>query len=131
MKELTKENLSDFLTYYHKLHDSYITSVNYDINSSKIELLIDVCWSGEAILKEDNTYETNKTKIRIFFNKIEKFNCSEIFSWDYIDSIIIKYIDIENKEYITFSNNEIEPFIYIVCEKIQYEEIGKKSRKKL
>ena len=64
MKEITKENIKEFIKYYHGLHDSYITNINYDIAKSQIELLIDVTWSGAPILREDKTYETNKIKMR-------------------------------------------------------------------
>ena len=55
MKKITQENLNEFVKYYHEFHDSYITNINYDIFKSKIELLIDVCWSGKPILKENKT----------------------------------------------------------------------------
>ena len=87
MKDITKNNLDEFINYYHSLHDSYVTNINYDVNNSKIELLIDVCWSGDPILKEDDTYETNKTKIKMILYNINKFSIKEMFSWDYIDEV--------------------------------------------
>ena len=60
MNKINKENLSSFIEYYHGFHDSYITNINYDVTKSQIELVIDVCWSGESILKEDGYYTTNK-----------------------------------------------------------------------
>lgn len=112
-----------FLDHYHYLHDSYITNINYDITKSQIEILIDVYWSGKPTLKEDNTYETNKTKMKMIFELVEKCNNKEIFSWDYINDIIIKYIKIDNKEFICFADDEIDPFVYIVCKNIKYEQI--------
>ena len=47
MKKITKDNLNEFIDYYHEFHDSRITNVNYDISKSEIELLIDVFWSGD------------------------------------------------------------------------------------
>ena len=44
MDKITKNNLDEFIEYYHGFHDSYITNINYDISKSKIELLINVCW---------------------------------------------------------------------------------------
>lgn len=122
MTLITKDNLSQFTEYYHGFHDSYITNINYDIKNSKIELSIDVYWAGEPKLKEDGTYETNKTKIKIIFNNVNKCNIKEIFSWDYIYNIILKYIKIENKEFICFATNEKDPSIYIVCDNIEYED---------
>lgn len=121
---ITKDNLSSFIEYYHGFHDSYITNINYDIKRSQIELFIDVYWSGEPILKEDRTYETNKTKIKMIFNGVEKCNNKEIFSWDYISDAFIQYIKIKNKEFICFASDEKEPLVYIVCDNIEYEELN-------
>lgn len=126
---LTKDNLSSFIEYYHGFHDSYITKINYDIKLSQIEPFIDVYWSGEPILKEDRTYETNKTKIKMIFNGIEQCNNKEIFTWNYISNAFIQYIKIRNKEFICFASDEKEPLVYIVCDYIEYEEL--KSQKKL
>ena len=126
MNKITKDNLNKFIKYYHEFHDSYITNVNYDISKSKIELLIDVCWSGKPILKEDNTYQTIKIKMRMILNNVEQCNNKEMFSWDYINKAFIKYIKLDNKELICFASGEQEPLIYIVCESIEYEEIKEK-----
>ena len=120
---LNKDNLKQFLEYYHFFHDSYITNINYLINENKIELFIDICWAGEPILKDDKTYETNKTKLILTFNNIKQFNCKEIFSWDYIDKAYIDNIKINGKDYICFANNKENPLIYIVSDNIEYSEI--------
>ncbi len=120
---ITKDNLQSFIEYYHGFHDSYITNINYNINNSQIELFMNVYWSAKPILKEDGIYDTNKTKMKIIFNGVEQCNNKEIFSWDYISDIFIKYIKIKNKEYICFANDEKEPLIYIVCDNIEYEEV--------
>jgi len=121
--KINKDNLNNFINYYHSFHDSYITNINYDINNSKIELYLDIVWSGEPILKEDNTYETNKTKLFMTFNNIEKYSCKEIFNWDYIDEMYLNFINLDNKELICFANNKNNPDIYIVCNDISYKEI--------
>lgn len=123
MNKITKNNLDEFVKYYHGFHDSYITNINYDISKSEIELLINVYWSGEPVLKEDNTYDTNKTKMRMILNGVERYSTKEMFSWDFIYDAFIKYIKIDNKEFICFASNEQEPLIYIVCDSIEYEEI--------
>lgn len=120
---ITKDNSSSFIEYYHGFHDSHITNINYDIMLSKIELFIDVYWSGEPILKEDRTYETNKTKMKMIFNGVEQCNNKEMFSWDYISDAFIKYIKIRNKEFICFASDENDPLVYIVCDNIEYEEL--------
>lgn len=122
MVMITKDNLSSFIEYYHGFHDSTVISVNYDVNISCIELFMNVYWSGEPILKEDNTYETNKTKIKLLFNGVEQCNIKEIFSWNYIYDAFIKYIKINNREFISFSSDENNPLVYIVCDNIEYEE---------
>ena len=42
---------------------------------------------------------------------------------DYINEIFIKYIKLNNNEFICFASDEQEPLIYIVCESVEYEEI--------
>ena len=121
--QLNKNNLNNFLEYYHFFHDSYIKSINYLINDNEIELYIDVCWSDTPLLKEDKTYETNKTKLKLVFSEIKEFSCKEIFSWDYIDKAYIDNIKIEGKEYICFASNKEKPLIYIVSNNIEYSEI--------
>ena len=123
MQKLTKDNLNEFMDYFHKLHDSYFKEVNYDVKDSKVELLIDVCWSGKPTLKDDKTYETNKTKIRIALNNIVKISIKELFSWDYIKEAYIKNIVYENKECMCFASDSEDPLIYVVCDNIEYEEI--------
>ena len=121
---ITKENLSSFIEYYHNFHDSYITNISYDIKLSKIELLINVGWSGKPTLKENKYYETNKTKLKIIFNNVEQYFNKNIFSDNYISDAFIKYINIKNKDYICFASDEIEPLIYIVCNNMEYEELN-------
>lgn len=123
MNKITKDNLDEFINYYHEFHDSYITNVNYDISKSQIELLINIRWAGKPILREDKTYQTNKIKMRMILNNIEQCNNKEMFSWDYINEIFIKYIKLNNNEFICFASDEQEPLIYIVCESVEYEEI--------
>lgn len=123
MKQITKDNISEFMEYYHELHDSIITNINYSVLKDQIELLIDVHWSGEPILKDDGYYETNKKKIRMIFNEIESCNNKEISSCDFISQAFLKYITLDNKEFICFASEEEDPSIYIVCESIEYEEV--------
>ncbi len=126
MIKITKDNLSQFIDYYNGLHDSHITDINYSIRNSQIEILIDVYWSGNPTIKKDGTYDTNKTKIKMLFIGIEQCNNKEMFPWDYINVIFIKYIKIKNKEFICFADDENDPQVYIVCESIEYEELKSK-----
>ncbi len=127
MKQVTKENLEEFLNYYHGFHDSYITDINYDIKTSNIVMFIDVFWSGEPKILENKTYETNKTHLKMVFSGVEKCNVKEIFSWDYITEAFIKYIKLDNIEYICFSDDEVNPNVYIVSDDVSYEEITKED----
>lgn len=126
MTLITKDNLLSFIEYYHNFHDSHITNINYDIMLSQIELFIDVYWRGEIVLKEDGTYEKNMAKIKMVFKGVEQCNNKEIFSWDYINEVFIKYIKINNTEYICFASDEKEPQVYIVSDNVEYEELKNK-----
>jgi len=123
MKQITKENLNDFIHYYHAFHDSYITNINYSIKKKEIEISFDITWSGEPTLKEDKTYETNKTKLKMIFKEVEQISIKEIFDWDYINEIFFKYIEKKDQEMLCFATDEEEPQVYIICNKIEYEEI--------
>lgn len=126
MQQINKENLNSFLEYYHDLHDSYVLDISYDYKNSQIELFIDVFWSGKPTVKENGTYETNKTKMKMICKGVIQFCFKETYS-DFIDGIFLKYIkpkDIifENKEYLCFATDANNPEISVVCESIEYEE---------
>ena len=123
MTTITKENLTSFMEYYHNFHDSFITDIHYDIKGDKIEILVDVYWSGMPSLKESGEYETNKTKMKIVFHEIEKYQNKEIFTWDYIRKISIQFIQIRNKEYLCFASDDETPFFYVLCTRMEYEEV--------
>ena len=82
---------------------------------------MNVFWSGEPKIKDDGTYETNKTKINIVCKNIRQFYFKEMFT-DYIDDAYIKCITIEKEEFLCFATDKEEPLLYIVCESIEYEE---------
>ena len=123
MKKITKDNLDSFMEYYHGFHDSYITHIHYDTYQEKIELSFDVCWSSKPVLREDNTYETNRTKMKMKLNRVKQCNIKEIFSWDYINHAFMKYLTLEEEEYLCFASDEEDPLLYIVCEEIEYEDL--------
>ncbi|MCI8498022.1 MAG: hypothetical protein HFG33_01285 [Bacilli bacterium] len=125
MRKLTKNDIDEFLNYYHFLHDSHIYKINYDVNKSLIEVEIDVYWSGEATKKEDNSLDTHKTKLRIVCNGIEECNNKAMYVFDYIDSAYLKYVTIMGKEFICLADDESDPSFYVVCDYIEYEEIDK------
>lgn len=122
MKVLTRENIDEFMSFYHDFHDSYINDIKYDYKSSEVELLIDVFWSGKPSLKEDGTYNTNKTKIKMICTNVYQYKYKERFP-DYIEGAYLKYIKIEGIDYICFATDNKDPLVSIVCEEIKYEEM--------
>lgn len=122
MTELTKENLDEFIFYYHGFHDSYIKEIKYNIEKKQIQFQIDVCWSGKASLKEDGYYETNPTKMKMICDGIETFKCIDFSSLDYISSADIKFIEVENRHLICFADYSDETSISFKCEKNYYED---------
>ena len=56
------------------------------------------------------------------FKGIKEYKEDNRFS-DYIDEAIIKYVKTNNREYIQFASDEMEAVFYVVCDKIDYEEI--------
>lgn len=123
MKRLTKENIDEFLNFYHHLHDSSIARITYDIKNTIIEIEIDIFWSGKPSKNEDGSINSHKTKLKLVCHEIEMCNNKEIFSWDYIDSAYIKYITIKGKEFLYISDKEERPSLYVVCEYAEYEEM--------
>lgn len=122
MTPITKENLKTFIDHYHNFHDSSIKDLKYDYKNSKITIEIDVFWSGTPTLKTNGTYETNRTKIKMYFEVIQQFRFRETYQ-DYIDSALIKYLKIKNEEFFGFASDEQEPVIAIVSQKAFYEEL--------
>ena len=123
MKEITKESIEEFLNYYHYFHDSTIEDFNYNFKTSEILITIDVFWSGKPKLKENGYYETNKTKIKMILKKKKEFKIDEENDFGYIDHLYFKFINLNKKEYLCFATAEKDPHIYIVCDKVKYEEI--------
>lgn len=122
MEKITKDNLESFIAYYHDFHDSNITNINYDLKKSQITILIDVFWSGKPLLKGNGYYESNKTKLKMILDEIKDFHLEEQ-ERSYISESYIKYIKLYNKEFLCFATDCEKPFIYVVCDKIEYEEI--------
>lgn len=73
MTSITKENLDTFIEYYHGFHDSNIADIVFNFKGNTILLYMNVFWSGEPKIKDDGTYETNKTKINIVCKNIRQF----------------------------------------------------------
>ena len=127
MIEINKKNLNKVLDDFYNLHDANITNINYNINKTNIEIFIDLYWTKD--IKIGDGKRSNQI-MKIIFEGIELINIKELFNWDYIYNIYIKYITIRNKEFICFADAEEDPNVYIVCENIMYELLeGKKVKK--
>lgn len=127
MKNITKENIEEFLDYYHGFHDSSIRDVKFNYKKGSIEIFINVFWSGEPSLKADGTYETHRTKMRMLCNNIIQYNYKENYT-DYIDDAYLRFLIIDKKEYICFATDKEKPLISIVCENIEYEEMESEEK---
>ncbi len=123
MTLITKDNIQSFMEYYHYFHDSYISDVLFFYKECKVELYIDVFWSGEPTLKDNGTYETNKKKIKMVCNNIIQYKYKENYA-DYIDDAYLKFLTINKQEYICFATDPEEPLISVLAESIEYEEIN-------
>ena len=121
MTPITKENLNHFIEYVHNFHDSTIEDVKLDYKNSKIIFDLNVFWSGTPTIKKDGTYETHRTKIKMYFEEIEQFRLQETYQ-DYLESALLKIIKIKNEEFFCFASDEQEPSIAIVSKKAFYEE---------
>lgn len=114
MKKITEENIETFLEEYKSLHDSNIISINYDIEKTKLEMKLNLYWKKE---------EKTTKNIELVFVGIEEISIKETFSWDFINEVFFKYVDISNKKMLCFSTEKEEPRIYIICESVEYQEI--------
>ena len=101
MITLTKDNINEFMNYYHYLHDSSINKINYNSIEAKVEVIIDIYWSGEPIIKSDGTYDTYKCRIRIVFTGVDKFSENQYYCM--IDDSSVEYYDKDGKNFICIS----------------------------
>ncbi len=127
MTTITKDNLTSFMDYYHWFHDSYITDVKYEFKKDQIELYFNIYWSGDPTLKDDGTYETNRTELKMVCKGIYQYDYKENYT-DYIDDAYLKFIKINKEEYICFAMDKEEPLISVVCKSIEYKELKNISK---
>lgn len=120
---MTKENINEFLSYYHYFHDSRINKIDYNIDEDKIDIYINACFAGQIFL-EDGVYNKSWRKIKIQLKKIIKCNIQEFYTYDDINELFLKFIKKNNQDFVCFATEEENPSIYIVCESIEYEELN-------
>lgn len=123
MKSINKKNIINFMNYYHNFHDSNILNINYIIKESKIEIILNVCWSGIPVLNEDKTYQTNGVVLKMIFYDILQYNNREMVIDNKINKAFLKYIKLNDREVLCFADSVDKPSFYVVCDIIEYEEI--------
>lgn len=123
MKVINKDDIEEVMSFYHYFHDSTINDLKFNYKDNVLELFIDAYWSGNPILKEDNSYETNKRLVKLVFKNINKLNIDEQLNYNYIDDAYLKIIKIDNEDYICFATDNNEPYIYIVAKHLEYDEL--------
>ena len=123
MKSINKKNIINFMNYYHNFHDSNILNINYIIKESKIEIILNVCWSGIPVLNEDKTYQTNGVVLRMIFYDILQYNKREMVIDNKINKAFLKYIKLNDREVLCFADSVDKPSFYVFCDRIEYEEI--------
>lgn len=126
MNVITKGKIEDFMSYYHYFHDSSINVVNYNHSKATVEMFVDIYWSGEPTLNDDGSYDTHKTKMRMVFTGVVSFKDTQ--EYNYIDDAVVECYERDGRSLISFSllssySNE-EPYLNIICEKIEYEIIN-------
>lgn len=124
MKVINKDNIEEFMSFYHYFHDSTINDLKFNYKDDVLELFIDAFWSGEPILKEDNTYETNKRLVKLVFKDINRLNIDEQQNYGYIDDAYLKIIKLNNEEFICFATDNNEPYVYVVAKTLEYYDLG-------
>lgn len=123
MKNINKKNIINFMNYYHNFHDSNILNINYIIKESRIEIILNVCWSGIPVLNEDKTYQTNGVVLKMIFYDILQYNNREMVIDNKINKAFLKYIKLNDREVLCFADSVDKPSFYVVCDRIEYEEI--------
>ena len=123
MKNINKKNIINFMNYYHNFHDSNILNINYIIKESKIEIILNVCRSGIPVLNEDKTYQTNGVVLKMIFYDILQYNNREMVIDNKINKAFLKYIKLNDREVLCFADSVDKPSFYVVCDRIEYEEI--------
>jgi len=120
MKQINKNNYKLFLKHYNNFYHCYIKQIKNDSKNSEITIIFD-------ILKNKDYQKTKPAKLKMTFKGINKFSENKPYMIEDIDFTYMDFYHQNEKQLICFSlNNEdpdIEPYLYIVCENLEYEEI--------
>ena len=91
-----------------------------DSGSNLYKEVLDL-YSSLHFVNKDGSLNTHKSRIKILFEDVYKCNNKELFLWDSIYDAYLKYIHLDNQEYLCFADDEKTPSIYIVCKSMKYE----------
>lgn len=123
MNEVTKENIKEFLTFYHAFHDAIIKNVNFNIIGDSVEIILHIIWAGDTELDEDNKFKTVDKNIKLIFSDINDLSIKHFDQFNYISEVYLKFINYKSEECICFADELNKPTIYVVSNKLSYEEI--------
>lgn len=122
MNKVNKENMEFFMKKYNYFHDSNFINLNYDIYEEKVEVLIEVYWK----IQEKGHYERSKENVKLVFQNVKECEIKQCNSWDFINKAYMKLMNFEDwGEMICFASDENKDLFYVVCEKVQFEEMNK------
>ncbi len=124
---LSENNYKQFLKYYNDFQNECIRQIEYDTKKSEIQIIFDVWTLDGSSLKNNNIYEGKPKKLKMIFKNISKFDKNNVPLNNYIDYTYMDFYHQNGKKLICFSLNsedpDEEPYLYITCETIEYEEI--------
>ena len=114
MNEITVENINDILKYYNYFHDGIFKGINYNVIKGEVEVIMHI------VSIEDRIVDAN---IKLLFTGCSDVSIKRIESFDFIEKAYLKFINYKEKESICFAEEINDPLIYIVDDKLFYEEI--------
>lgn len=127
MKQLNKNNYKRFLSYYNDFCEACIKQIDYNSEKSEIQVIFCIAKPEKTLLENSNILRENPVNLKMTFKGIDNFSTNSPYEIDYIDYTYMDFYSQNGKNLICFAlNNEdpdIEPYLYIACESIEYEEI--------
>ena len=127
MQQIDKNNYKQFINCYSGFHDAYVKELKYDTEQLKIVITFDVWTTGTPILYDHGKYDEAQAKLKMIFEKVHDFSENNPYKKNYIDYAYIDFFNNNGDRTICFSlygeAPDEEPYLYITCENIEYEEI--------
>lgn len=126
MKLVDRKNCEQFLKHYCDFHDGFIKAIENIDEESKIIVLFLVWTAGTPVLQRKGAYEEKQTELKLVFKNVSTFAENNPYEIDHIDYAYIDFFNKDGKNSICFSlydeDPDNDPYLYIICEKIEYEE---------